>query len=517
MNRRSLLSTGSAFSSGLAAAGLPYPDASAGPLLRTGFADRDITPDIGMEQPGGYGKAFLRAFHDPCKVRAAVFDDGTRRVAVVGVDSLVIPRSTVTGAREEIRDRCGILPDAVLIGASHSHSSGPVGMVLEGEYDHASPLVRKLAYEHSSMANTQYLKRVQAEIVRAVCEADASRAPSACSFGTGREDKVAFNRRFRMKNGQTWTHPGQGNPDMIEPAAPIDPIVSVIGSYDAEGRLKGCVVNYACHATTSPGGISANWIYYLEKTVQGMLGSGAPVVFLQGFCGDITQVDNRSPYRQPSGDEYARLVGGRVGAETVRTLLKSYAGAAGPVASGSQMLKLERRKPSAERVKRCLEIVGKESKQVGVTDWTFAKEIVMLDALAAKWPLIEAEVQAVQVGPAVMLSAPGEMFVELGLDIRRGSKFPITMPVELANGSIGYIPTEEALGQAGGGYETRLTSYSNAEPAAGRRFVESAVQLAGRLTPGHFPHRPAAAAFQPDPNGRAPRPWSYGNVPPEIS
>jgi hypothetical protein len=152
-----------------------------------------------------------------------------------------------------------------------------------------------------------------------------------------------------------------------------------------------------------------------------------------------------------------------------------------------------------------------------MTDWLFAKETVMLDAHISKWPTIEAEVQAVQVGPAVMLSAPGEMFVQLGLDIRAGSKFPITMPVELANGSIGYIPTEEALGKGGGGYETRLTSYSNAEPSAGRRFVETSIQLASELTPGELPRRPRAGAFQPDSNGPAPRPWSYGNVPPELS
>jgi neutral ceramidase len=517
LNRRNFLASGAALSSGLAAPAAQSPAAAAEALLRAGFAERDITPDIGMEQPGGYGKVYLRSFHDPCKVRAAVFGDGASRVALVGVDSLIIPRHTVLAAREGVRSRCGITPRNIMIGASHSHSSGPVGMVLPGEYDHASPLVKKLAYEQSSMADAGYLKRVEEEIVRAVTIADSLRAPSRCSFGVGHEDKAAFNRRFRMKNGHTWTHPGQGNPDIIEPAGPIDPAVNVIGAFDADGRPTGCIVNYACHATTSPGGISANWIYYLERTIQGVFGPGVTVVFLQGFCGDITQVDNRSPWRSPTGDEYARLVGGRVGAEVIKVLLSAHAGAAAPTAAVSEVVQMNRRLPSRDKVQKALAMVTKTPKEVGVTEWTFAKETVMLDALASKWPKLEVEIQAIQVGPAVMVSAPGEMFVQLGLDIRAGSPFPITMPVELANGCVGYIPTEEALGKGGGGYETRLTSYTNAEPAAGTRMVEVGVKLAKQLKLGKMPEPPRAAPFNSDPNGPAPRPWSYGNVPPELS
>jgi hypothetical protein len=367
------------------------------------------------------------------------------------------------------------------------------------------------------MADAGYLKRVAAEIIRAVTIADSLREPSRCSFGTGHEDRVAFNRRFRMKNGQTWTHPGQGNPDIVEPAGPIDPTVSVIGAYGAGGRLNGCVVNYACHATTNPGGISANWIYYMERAIQGMLGPQATVVFLQGFCGDITQVDNRSPWRAPNGDGYARMVGGCVGAEVVKVLLRSHAGQAGPTAAASEVVMMNRRLPSRAKVQRALAMVAKDPKEVGATNWTFAKETVMLDALASKWPKLEVEIQAIQVGPAVMVSAPGEMFCQLGLDIRAGSPFAITMPVELANGCVGYIPTEEALSERGGGYETRLTSYSNAEITAGTEMVNIGVKLAKQLAPGKMPEPPKADSFNADPEGPAPRPWSYGNVPPELS
>jgi len=485
--------------------------------LKVGFAERDITPDIGMEQPGGYGKAYLRKFHDACKVRVVVFDDGRKRAVLVGVDALMVPRGLVLAARKQIQQHCGIAPDAVLIGASHSHSSGPTGMIQPGEYDSASPLVRKLAYEQSSCADAGYLERVQAEIVTAVCHANSLRADARCGFGSGREDKVAYNRRFRMKNGLTYTHPGQGNPDVLGYAGPTDPEVGVIGSWDKSGRLQGCVVNYACHATTSPDGISANWIYYLEKTIRGALGNDVIVVFLQGASGDITQVDNLSPYQYPAGEDWARLVGGRVGAEAIKTLLTMHPGSFSPVDAASTVLQIKRRVPSPERVRACAEVVQKKPEQAGNTRWTFAKEIVLLDATLAKYPLAEAEVQAIQVGPAVFLSNPAELFCEFGLDLKSHSPFKFTWPVELANGTVGYVPTEEALSSHGGGYETRLTSYSNLEPTAGRQMVEAALELARRMKPGRLPEPPQAPSFKSGEDGIGSGAWSYGNVPPELS
>ena len=479
------------------------------PSMKAGFAETDITPELGMEQPGGYGKSYHRTLHDPCKVRAAVFDDGKKRVALVGVDGIAVHREMVLEARKAIHEKCGISPEAILIGASHSHSSGPIFGVRPGEYDDASPLVQELAYEKSTCVDAGYYDHCLKQIIEAVCQADASRAEARCGVGSGHEDKAAFNRRFRMKSGLSYTHPRQGNPDIVEPAGPIDPEVGVIGAWDKEGKLVGCVVNYACHATTSPGGISANWIYYLEQTIRGAMGPDAIVVFLQGCCGDITQVDNLSPYVFPERERWAKFVGGRVGAEAVKVLLTMEPGTLAPTDFGVKVWQSKRRVPSPDRVKRCYELVQKDPKEVGTAEWTFAKEIVLLDVELAKSPVKEVEVQAVQVGPAVFLTNPAEFFCQSGLDIKAKSSFPFTFPVELANGCAGYVPTEESLGEHGGGYETRITSYSNLEPGAAQKMVDAAIELASEMTPGEIPTPPPAAPFR----GEG---WSYGSVPPEL-
>jgi len=478
------------------------------PAFKSGFAERNITPEIGMEQPGGYKKAFHRTLHDPCKVRAAVFDDGTKRVAVVGLDALVIRRPQVVAARKGIAEKCGIPPEDVLISASHSHSSGPTGMILPGEFDHADAEVKRLAYAESSMADAKYLKQVEAAIIEAVCEADKNRTDSLAGAGYGLEDQVAYNRRFRMRNGRTQTHPRQGNPEIIEPAGPTDPQVGVIGAWDKSGKLQGCVVNFACHATTSPGGISANYIWYLEKVIRGTFGEHVVVVFLPGCCGDITQVDNQSPYENRGSEDWCKFVGGRVGAEAVKVLLTMDRGKLMPVDAKTTMLSIKRRVPSKERLAKCREIVKQEEKAVGHAEWTFAKEIVLLDAILQKEPVKETEVQAVQVGPVVMLTNPAEFFCEFGLDQKKRSGFPITFPVELANDCVGYVPTEEALGPRGGGYETRLTSYSNLEPTAGRQFVDATIEMAKTFKPGAVPTRPLVKT-----QGKV---WDYGEPPAEL-
>ena len=486
------------------------PKTKTAPVFKAGFAERDITPEIGMEAPGGYGKSYHRTVHDPCKVRASVFDDGTSRVAIVGIDALGIRRDTVEKVRRAIEAKSGIPAGSILIGASHSHSSGPCVWIMPDEYDHASPFVQDLAYKESTCVDPKYLAQVEKALIDVVCAANDRRTAALAGVGKGEEKTVAFNRRFFMRNGGTMTHPGLGNPDIVEPAGPVDPDVGVIGAWDSKNpnKLLGCVVNFACHATTSPGGISANYIHYIEKVIQGYYGKDVVVVFLAGASGDITQVDNRSPYTYPGGDRWAQLVGGKVGAEALKVLLTIEPGRPVPVAAATKVWEIKRRPPSPERVKKSTEIVRGPRAKVDPTGWTFAKEIVLLDALLQKEPTATVEVQAVQVGPAVFVTTPAEYFCQYGLEIKAGSGFPFTFPVSLANGCVGYVPTEAAFGPNGGGYETRLTSYSNLEITAGTQMRNAGIELARKLKPGLPVNPPARPPFTA-------KPWGYGDVPPE--
>src|ERR1041385_5671566 len=139
--------------------------------MKAGFFETDITPSPGMERPGNYQKNYVKSVHDPLKVRASVFEDGHRRVALVGIDSCTIDERTVAEARRRIQAQCGIDPQSVMIAASHTHAGGPLFGYRASEYDNAPPLIRELGTKQSININPVYEERIVTQLATAVTEA----------------------------------------------------------------------------------------------------------------------------------------------------------------------------------------------------------------------------------------------------------------------------------------------------------------------------------------------------------
>jgi hypothetical protein len=101
----------------------------------------------------------------------------------------------------------------------------------------------------------------------------------------------------------------------------------------------------------------------------------------------------------------------------------------------------------------------------------------ILDVAAREGKPQEVEVQVIALGDDLAwVSLPGEIFVELGLAIKKASPFRHTMIAELANGSIGYIPNKEAYPQ--GNYEVVS---ARCAAGSGEMLVEAALRLLSGL------------------------------------
>jgi len=480
--------------------------------MKAGFFELDITPFLGMERPGGYGKIYSEKVHDPLKARAFVCEENGNKVAICILDTLDISRKFVKETREEIEKKIGIKKENILIGATHTHSGGPLFGFLPEEYEDAPDLIKTLLSKYSTIADPFYYEIAKKRVIDSVIMADMVKEEVICQVGYGFENKVSFNRRAKMKNGRVYTHPGKMHPDILEPAGPVDYDVGVLSFWSMDEKFKGCLLNFACHCTTSPGGISSDWIYYTEKIIRKAMGDTSNVVVLQGASGDVTQVDNFSlrPRELEYGEKGANYVGSRVGLESLKIILTEEKYEFNKVDTKNVVFKVKRRAQSEEKLKKAKEIVEKglkDEKIRNTTEWTFAKERLIADYLFKKEPYIEVEIQAIQIGPVIIITNPAEFFCSLGKRIKENSNFQFTFVVELANGCIGYIPDKDAFSSSGGGYETVLTSYSNADIETGEKIVEESIKLIGKFVPEKIPVKQAEISKTS---------WSYGILGPDV-
>ena len=132
-------------------------------------------------------------------------------------------------------------------------------------------------------------------------------------------------------------------------------------------------------------------------------------------------------------------------------------------------LKLGVRRPSADEVVKARAVVAKaksDGRALRGLSEIYARETVLL----ADYPEeVELELQALRIGDVAICAIPCEVFVEIGLELRKKSRLGTTFTIELANGYNGYLPTpaQHELG----GYETWRARSSYLEVDASVKIV----------------------------------------------
>jgi hypothetical protein len=78
-----------------------------------------------LDEPvvGGWNSPPGAHVHDELWAKCLVLDDGRTRVAFVVCDNLGIAREVADAAKEIIHEKTGLVPQNIMIAATHTHSS----------------------------------------------------------------------------------------------------------------------------------------------------------------------------------------------------------------------------------------------------------------------------------------------------------------------------------------------------------------------------------------------------------
>jgi neutral ceramidase len=476
--------------------------------MQAGFFATDITAPIGTMQAGDYTPQHLEGVAGPLKVRAAIFEQDGFITAFAGVDCCAISKEMITRALEFAREKGGLKIDHHIISASHTHSAAAVSPFFDLKLLEKADERVKAMLKNSPLPDTWYTDWVVRQLGTALIMAYRHLEPALINAGSGEEAAMIFNRRFFLKDGRTYTHPGRMNPDIVKAAGPIDPQVAAIGAWREDGTLIGCLVNYSCHGTTYSGHLAhGDWYHYAEETLQKLFGEQTSVVLLNGPCGDVTQVNNLE-WDKGFGLDYSYRMGFRVAAEAGKVLVSAKKHACQVLAGQTEDLLATRRQPTPESLRNAWQTLERLADTPLDTDAIFARERLIAGELARLEPRRALPLTAIQVGDAVILSNPAEYFTSLGLRIKANSAFSTCMVVELANDCAGYVPDAAAFGRkTGGGYETILTGYSNLTPETGDLIADKLIKMAGKMTPEKIPAPPEREPGQL---------WDYGKRGPDL-
>lgn len=416
--------------------------------MKAGLAQIDSTPPVGTPLTGYIARdGVATGVLDPLYAKVLFVEDGAQQAAILTCDLLGLRLSYVQSVRAAINAATGIPAAHILIACSHTHA-GPATIALQdcGEVDDS------------------YLTTLRDKLVEVTVQARAAARPAHFAAGHGQVSAGVHNRR--------------------QPGDVIDPDLGVLRIDDEEGQTLGVVLNYACHPTCLTGEnrlFSAEYCGRATAAIQ--RATGAITLFLTGAIGDVGPVERGLPVLEQIGEAVAEEAlrvlrtlepapwrGLKIATETLALPLQ-------PLPTVPQIEAEVARWQQTTSVADAPLLPAHPMIPVAMRHWS---ERTLAELRAGVAPQsVWTEVQLIRLGDLLVVSAPGELFVELGLAVKSRVGTPHVFVAGFGNDNIGYIPTRRAYPL--GGYEVneayKYYGYpATLAPEAGEQYMETVIR-----------------------------------------
>ena len=454
-------------------------------VFRAGTAMVDVTPTEFPVSVNGQSteRVFTNAV-DRLMSRALVLDDRTTRLAIVIIDSCMIPRELLDAAKEMAHEETNIPTSHMLVSATHTHNAPAAMRCLGCPPDDKYPQVLPSLIARSIILANERL--VPARVGWNVIQDPQHNHCRRWIFRPDRMEKDVFGRKTVRAN----MYPPHQSPNHLGPSGPADQDLSLLSVQTLDGRPLAVLGNYAMHYWDPGDVLTGSFCGRFGDAFAQLIGvdqqDGTFVGMMsQGTSGDSMWPDYSRPPRRLTLDEYTEEVASYA-VDAYRTI--KYHNWV-PLVMAESKLELQRRVPNQERLAWARQIIENLKGRTPRNK----PEIYAFEALYLhENPQVEIKLQAIRIGGLGITASPNEVFGITGLKLKSRSPLQPTFNIELANGAQGYIPPPEQ--HRLGGYSTWPALTAGLEMMAEPKIVEELLELLEKVT--DRPRRP-----QTDPVG----------------
>jgi hypothetical protein len=466
--------------------------------MLVGAAAVDITPPLPMDLLGYVRRAVAaREVWEPLQARACLFRNEDATVVILTADLVGMTTAFASRVREAVAAAVGCRSEDVLVNCSHTHAAPWPGATIKlgGEADGWTPI--ELGYWES----------LPAAFASAAIQAEAAAVEARVAGGVGHAPGLAVNRRERTADGRTilgWNREG-----FIDDSVPT---IRVDALEDGPWPTPiATLVGFGCHPVVvgpEVASVSSDFIGPLRHQLDDLLRPGSTTLFLQGAAGNVLPLE---AFQDEAGAEEA--MGERLALEAAHaiadadpralTIVRSDYGSVTPIGlyrrrladhQPLQPLRTIRRivsfpllaPPSvealeAELVERRADLQTRRARgESRATTNPVGYHLAWLErtlAAARAGTLataLDGEIWAARIGDCAIVTAPGEIFGEIGHAVRVASPAPVTIFAGYSNGVLGYVATPEEY--PFGGYEPAVSHRGYGHPAPFRPEVAGLIR-----------------------------------------